>query len=226
LERAGEVIQAAGVSFTPVARRGDFIDEMLAQMVQLEHDLVVVGYNVRSFLEKMIWGSLAARIAHELPAPVLIVRDRRDTIKHVLIGISGGGFTDDCADWGGTIAAAFRARVTLVHATQAPALMYAGLEEVAETLAELLQTDTAEAKAIKRAVTCLNELGIEANVDLVHGLAERELLRKMQDHDIDLLVVGSYWAAPPMQRAVLRNITEKLLLYTRRPVLVVRPVAK
>ncbi len=224
--KATGIIKASGVKFNIIGRGGQLVDEMLAQMLEIEYDLVVVGYHGRSFLEKAFMGSLAARIAHEVPASVLIVRGRRDWINHVLIGISGGGFTQECADWGGRIAAAFGARVTLLHASQAPPLMYAGFEEVTETLAEFLQTDTLESQALKRAVSDLKSLGVQTFVELVRGLPERELLRLAQDRDVDLLVIGSAWAAQPMPRLFLRNITEQVLLNTQRPVLVVRPASK
>jgi nucleotide-binding universal stress UspA family protein len=197
---------------------------MLAQLLQRDYELVVVGYQARSFLEKAIWGSLAARIAHELPLSVLIVRGRRDRINRVLIGISGGGFTNECVAWGGRIAAAFGADVTLVHASPAPPLMYGGLDEVVETLTELLQTSTPEAEAIKQAVAVLNRLGVQTDVELTRGLADRELLRKAQELDVDLLVIGSSWAAQPVHRFFVRNVTEQVLLNTQRPVLVVRPI--
>jgi nucleotide-binding universal stress UspA family protein len=214
LERAIQVMQKTGAAFTPVGRRGRLVEEMLAQMLQVEYDLVIVGYYARGFWEKILWGSLAARITHELPVSVLIVRDRRDTINRVLIGISGGGFTEECTDWGGRIV------------RPAPPLMYTGLEEVTETLAEFLQADTFHAQALREAVARLTGMRVEAEVELTHGLAERELLRVAQDQDVDLLVIGSAWAVQPMQRLLLRNITEKVLLNTRRPVLVVRPGAE
>jgi nucleotide-binding universal stress UspA family protein len=223
LGRAAEAIEETGISFTDVARRGHLIDELLAQMLAVDYDLVIVGYQTRGRLDRMLWGSLAARIVHELPTSVLIVRDWREAINHILIGISGGGFTAECANWGGRIAAAFNARVTVLHASQAPALMYAGLEEVAESLQEFLQTDTLEARALRGAIDRLNALGVKVDVELIHGLPEREILRLTQSKDIDLLVVGSSWAANPMHRTLLKNVAEKVLLRTRRPVLVVRP---
>lgn len=224
LKQATQVVQKSGAAFMSIGRKGRLIEQMLTQMLVIEYDLVVVGYYARSFLEKVVWGSLATRIAHELPVSVLIVRDQRETINHVLIGISGGGFTQDCSEWGGQIAAAFDARVTLLHVSQSPPLMYAGLKEVAETLPEFLHADTPDAQAIKQAITCLIGIGVQAAVELRHGLPERELLRLAQERDVDLLVIGSAWAVQPLQRAMLRNITEKVLLNTRRPVLVVRPI--
>lgn len=223
MEQVNRVMQKAVGEFELIGRRGQMTEQMLAQMLQQDYDLVIVGYHSRSFLEKAIWGSLAARIAHELPLSVLIVRGRRDWISHVLVGISGRGFTNECVDWGGRIAVAFGGCVTLLHASATPPLMYGGLEEVVETLSEFLETDTAEAQALKRAVAQLGDLGVETDVELTHGLAERELLRVAQNRDVDLLVIGSSWAAEPVHRFFVRNVTEQILLNTVRPVLVVRP---
>ena len=223
LKRTTQAMQKSGAAFTLVGRRGQLLEEMLAQMLHVEHDLVIIGYDARGFLERVLWGSLATRIAHELPVSVMIVRDQRDTINNVLIGVSGGGFTKECSDWGGRIATAFDARVTLLHVSPTPPLMYAGLEEVAETLTEFLQANTLDTQAIKQAASYLTEMGVPANVELAHGQPEQELLRVAHDQDVDLLVIGSFWAAQPVQRLLLRNITGKVLLNTQRPVLVVRP---
>jgi nucleotide-binding universal stress UspA family protein len=225
LDLASDLISTQDQGFTPIGRRGNLVDEILAQMRAVEYDVAFVGYQPRPFLQKVFRGSLASRIANEVPTSVMILRDERERIEHILVGISGGGFTKDCARWAGKIAAAFGAHVTLAHASQTPALMYGGLEEVKETLEEFLQTDTAQSKALRQAVARLREVDVETEVELVHGLPERELLRMMQDRDADLLIVGSSWAAPPVQRTFLRNITEQVLLFTRRPVLVVRPSA-
>lgn len=223
VERAVDVLEKSGVDFEAIGYRGKLVEQMLAQMAKKDYDLAVVGYDARSFLEKALWGSLAARIAHELPVSVLVVRGRRDWINHVLIGISGSGFTDECVEWGGRIALAFGAPVTLLHVSPAPPLMYAGLEEVVETLPEFLRTHTPEAQAVRQASAYLTKLGVQTDVELAYGLPERELLRIAQNRDVDVLVVGSTWAAQPVQRLFSRNISEQILLNTQRPVLVVRP---
>lgn len=223
LERAVDGLKKSAADFETIGHRGKLKEQMLAQMAEKEYDLVVVGYDARSFLEKALWGSLAARIAQELPVSVLIVRCHRDWINHVLIGISGSGFTDECVKWGGRIAVAFDAPVTLLHVSPSPPLMYAGLDEVVETLPEFLQTHTPESQSVRQASAYLTDLGVQTDVELAHGLPERELLRMAQNRDVDVLVIGSTWAAQPFRRLLSRNISEKVLLNTQRPVLVVRP---
>jgi len=222
-EKVTSALRDSGVVFSFAEQHGKLIDATLAQLARQKFDLVVFGYQARTFLERALWGSLAARIVHELPLSALIVRGDCESINRVLVGISGGGFTDACVSWGGRIALAFDARVVLMHVSPPPPLMYGGFEEVVEDLTELLQTDTVQARAIKRAVSHLTELGVKTDVELVHGLAEREILRYAAELDVDLIVIGSAWAAQPVSRFFMRNITEQIVLKAQRPVLVVRP---
>lgn len=222
-ERSVTALQESAVEFSLVESRAELVDATLAQLVKQEYDLGVVGYSARTFLERALMGSLAARIAHEFPLPVMIVRGENAEIDRVLIGISGGGFTDACVKWGGRIASVFETSVVLLHVGPSPPLMYGGFDEVVEDLPELLQTDTPEARAIKRAASILTELGVEFEVELVRGLAEREILRYAQELNCGLIVVGSAWAAQPVRRFFMRNVTEQVVLKAQRPVLVVRP---
>ena len=70
------------------------------------------------------------------------------------------------------------------------------------------------------------EEGVQANLRLARGVPELELLRVAYDQDVDLLITGSSWAAQPLPLLLLRNITEKVLRNTRRPVLGIRPIGK
>jgi nucleotide-binding universal stress UspA family protein len=100
--------------------------------------------------------------------------------------------------------------------------MYAGLEDVVETLPEFLQTDTPDAHALRQAIAHLIGMGVQADIHLVHGTPEHELLRAARNQDVGLLVIGSAWAAQPVSRLLLRNMTKQVLLNTHQPVLVIR----
>ncbi len=187
------------------------------------YDLVVVGYRRRKGWEKALGGSVAAKVANKATTSVLIVRRGRPDIRKILVGIGGNGFTAEMARWSTLIATAVGAQVTLLHVDAAPPLMYAGLEEVHQTLVEFLETDTPAARALRQAAGTLSRAGVSAEIKLVHGVADRELLRTAQEGDYDLIVLGSAWAQPPISRVMLPNVTRAILLNTRRPVLVVFP---
>lgn len=223
LAEAVRLLNAYGVTPKTLIRQGPAIDHFLKETQTYAYDLIVVGYRKRSALEKALNGCVAARVAHRSTTSILIVREGRRQIRKLLVGIGGSGFTTELAQWAARIAGAVGAQVTLIHVEATPPLMYAGLEEVHQTLSELMETDTQSAHALQQAVAIMNHAGVPADIKLAHGVAERELLRTAQDGDYDLIIVGSSWARPTLDRVLLSNVTQDVLLQTRRPVLVVYP---
>ncbi len=221
-----EVLETFGITPTSLVGIGPPVKLFVRQVQRKGYDLVVIGYRKRSAMEKALRGCVAAQVAHQATTSVLIVRDGRPDIRRLLLGIGGNGFTAEIAEWGAQIASAVGARATLIHVELSPPLMYGGLEEVHQTLAEILETDTPAARALRLAAATMDRAGVQADIKLAYGAADRELLRTAQDGDYDLLVIGSAWARPSINRLVLKNITRNILLQTRRPVLVVYPLPR
>lgn len=226
LNMAEEIVRAFGISPRTLVAIGPSVKQFIEQVKREGYDLVVIGYRKRSAMEKALKGCVAAQVVHQATTSVLVVRQGRQDIRRILLGIGGSGFTTEITDWGTRIAAALGAHVTLMHVEPAPPLMYSGLEEVHETLPGFLETDTPTARSIRQAAAALEETGVSAEIKLAFGVTDRELLRTAQDGDYDLLILGSAWARPPIDRVVLENITKNILLKTQRPVLVVYPVKK
>lgn len=223
LNKAEEIVRAFGITPKTLVAIGPSVKQFIEQVQREGYDLVVIGYRRRSAMEKALKGCVAAQVVHQATTSVLVVRQGRQDIRRLLLGIGGNGFTTEITDWGARIAVALGAQVTLIHVESAPPLMYSGLEEVHQTLAEFLETDTPAARAIRQAAAALQETRVQAEIKLAYGVTDRELLRTAQEGDYDLLILGSAWARPPLDRVVLENITRNILLKTRRPVLVVYP---
>ena len=223
LNKAEEIVRAFGITPKTLVAIGPSVMQFIEQVQREGYDLVVIGYRRRSAMEKALKGCVAAQVVHQATTSVLVVRQGRQDIRRLLLGIGGNGFTTEITDWGARIAVALGAQVTLIHVESAPPLMYSGLEEVHQTLAEFLETDTPAARAIRQAAAALQETRVQAEIKLAYGVTDRELLRTAQEGDYDLLILGSAWARPPLDRVVLENITRNILLKTRRPVLVVYP---
>jgi nucleotide-binding universal stress UspA family protein len=221
-----EMLKTFGISPTSLVGIGPPVKLFVQQVQRKGYDLVVIGYRKRSAMEKALSGCVAAQVAHQAMTSVLIVRDGRPDIRRLLLGIGGNGFTTEIAEWGAQIASAVGATATLIHVELSPPLMYGGLEEVHQTLTEILETDTPAARALRQAAATMDRAGVQADIKLAYGAADRELLRTAQDGDYDLLIIGSAWARPSINRLVLKNITRNILLKTRRPVLVVYPLPR
>jgi nucleotide-binding universal stress UspA family protein len=102
--------------------------------------------------------------------------------------------------------------------------MYAGLEEMEETLPELLQTDTEQARELKWAVGVLEDECEEVEIKLRQGVAADEILDEGGAGDYDLIVLGSSRSARGIFRVLLGDLTQTVVNRAQRPVLVVRSV--
>jgi nucleotide-binding universal stress UspA family protein len=223
LNKAKDIVSAFGVVPRTLVGIGPPVKEFIQQVQREGYDLIVIGYRKRSAMEKALRGCVAAQVVHQATTSVLIVREGRPDIRKLLLGIGGDGFTTEITEWGAAIAAAVGAQATLIHVESAPPLMYSGLDQVHQTLSEFLETDTASARALRQAAAIMEKAGVQAEIKMAYGVTDRELLRTAQEGDYDLVVVGSAWARPPIERIVLENITQNILLQTQRPVLVVYP---
>jgi nucleotide-binding universal stress UspA family protein len=223
MDEAVRVLAPFQIDPATLVSMGRAADEFVAQAKRAAYDVVVVGYRRRRAVEKAVIGSVATRVAQQARTSVLIVRRGRPDIRRILVGVGGNGFTDDLVKWAAVIGAAVGAQVTLLHVESAPPLMYAGFEEVHQTLPEFLESGTPVAEALRRAAARLRLAGIQAEIKLAHGVTDREVLRTAQEGDFDLLIVGSSWAGPSLSRVALPNVTREVLLNTARPVLVVYP---
>jgi len=153
---------------------------------------------------------------------VLVVRHPTQQLKRLLICTAGQQASATTVDAGARLAQATGARVTLLHVTAAVPSMYAGLTHIAESLPELLQTDTPVARNLRQQASQLEALGIDAQVELRHGVPAREILRTFDLCDFDLLVLGAS-DTRRRKRLLLDEVSLQVTTHAPRPVLLVRP---
>jgi nucleotide-binding universal stress UspA family protein len=77
LEAEQERVRAAGISCEKASLTGRPAPEILAHAKKTAADMIVMGTHGRSGLEHAILGSVAERVVHHAPCPVLVVPARR-----------------------------------------------------------------------------------------------------------------------------------------------------
>jgi len=112
----------------------------------------------------------------------------------------------------------------VLHVVDAMPSMYAGLEKMEETLAELLQSATERSKELTWAAQVIKSECEISELKLRRGIVADEILRESLEGDHDLIVVGSPMAAGGLVRALLGNVTREIVSRAQCPVLVVRPL--
>jgi nucleotide-binding universal stress UspA family protein len=142
----------------------------------------------------------------------------------VLICASGAEHGHLAVWAGASLACGAEARATVLHVLDAMPAMYTGLEQMEETLAEFLQSDTDKARELKWAAQVVRAECEISEVKLRRGIVADEILREGQVGDYDVIVLGSPRQSGGLVRILMGDVAREVITRAQRPVLVVRPM--
>ena len=196
------------------------VDELEATL----YDLVALGALGGKRSHHSFLSSVALRIVERAQTSVLVVKGDRPTLSRVLICASGTEHGHLSVWAGAALACGAGARATVLHVLDAMPAMYAGLEQMEETLTELLHSDTEMARELKWAAQVVKAECELSELKLRRGIAVEEIMSEARGGDYDVIVLGSSAAAPGLVRALMGDLTRDVVTRAQRPVLVVRPM--
>jgi nucleotide-binding universal stress UspA family protein len=188
-------------------------------------DLAVYASRGRRGLKKMILGSVAAKLALEMPCSVLVIRQIPKSIKKMLIASTLSAEHHQPVREGMRLAALTGASITLLHVMSQIPLAdqeYAGqLELKAE---EAIAQHTREGLRFEKMLEYAVEFGVEVNLLIRYGLVEDEIINEVGTGDYDLLVMGAHRATVGhgWENLLIEDVASTVLIDTRCPVLIVR----
>ena len=99
--------------------------------------------------------------------------------------------------------------------------MYTGLDQMGETLSDLLQTNTPTAQHLRDCASLLESEQIDAEIELRHGTPTQEILRDIERNKYDLLIIGAA-KRNSINRVLVDDVSIQLASKAPLPVLVVR----
>ncbi len=202
--------------------RGDLVTGFVSETRERNYDLVVMGKprGVRfawSPLRRTPWSVIRRSVVS-----ILVVGQMRQSLKSVLICTGGSKVAEPVIESGARLAYAAKARVTLLHVATTVPSMYTGLEEIEETLPELLQTDTPIARHLREGAEILARHHPEGNLELRHGIVSDEILRNAQRNDCDLVVVGWPGRSSRIKSLFLGDVIWGVIEHLSCPILLVK----
>src|SRR5512135_3307847 len=142
--------------------------------------------------------------------------------KKILVPLDGGELSERAIQQAEEIGQCTKAEVILFQVVQNPirsAPIAAGQTEV--TKASKNVTDKAGAYLEKMA-SPLKAKGIKVRCDIEIGEPTTRILGKAHNEDVDLIVMSTHYEGE-VHKLVTGSIAEKVLLGTKRPVLLVKP---
>jgi nucleotide-binding universal stress UspA family protein len=220
-EQTCDRLSADGIE-TRAAVRTDVPHRAILQYVdQQDIDLVVMGTHGRTGVERFVLGSVTEKVVRLSDAPVLTVKADDDggvsfPYDDVLVPTDGSEGAEAAVEPALTVADTYDARV---HALSVIDTASVGLDVRSELLADQLEA------AARDAVDVVAERAGARSLDSVtsvgFGSPYREILSYVDDHDVDLVVMGTHGRSG-IERYLLGSVAEKTVRTSPVPVLTVR----
>lgn len=175
-ERTRSRLTARGVGTAVDIAQGPVADAIEAAALRHAADLVVIGSRGLGALAGTILGSVARQLARHASLPLLVVRERREAPRRIILAVDGSAES-------GT-AVALLARMPLPTAAQVTLMRVVGSQADADAIT----------RVIDRAASALEILAVDREVT-TRGHAAEEILGRARDGGADLIVLGSHGQA-------------------------------
>jgi universal stress protein E len=203
--------------------------ELVREVLRDRHDLLLIGTRDRHGLERMLFGSTAVKVVRRCPCPVWVAKpDGQSSPLKILVASGLDPVAEEGLRLAAELARAAPAEIHLLHAVDFPLDRHwtTGLPDAKEqayrrrvrehAVKELEgQIDRAGARSLSPPVQMhlVDEGGV---------LPDEEILKFIQENNIDLLVMGTI-ARGGMAGVMIGNTAERLLPEISCSLLAVKP---
>jgi nucleotide-binding universal stress UspA family protein len=223
LSKVADELATAGLQVQVSVEVGNAENIVMADMEQTTYDLVAIGALGGKRSRRNFFETVAMRIIEQAQSSLLVVKGKPGGLARILICASGTEQGHLPVWVGAALACGAGARATVLHVADALPGMYAGLEQMKETLAEILGTDTEVARELKWAAQVVKAECEISELKLRRGIVADEILQESEDGSFDLIVLGSSRSAGGFVRVLMGDVTREIVHRAQVPVLVVRP---
>ena len=221
---------SSNVELEVVAESGSAVSLIVDRAVAWPADLVVIGTHGFSGFDRLLLGSVAERVMHRAPCPVLTVPPAAHAvspapiaIRRILCPVDFAPSSQVAVGFALDLARQVGAAVTLIHVVEWPddgePRAYAHFS-VPEYLLQLM----ADARARLQMLAPQREGGQSVAHVVVTGRPKSQILSHAADEGADLIVMGAQ-GREGIGLALLGSTTERVVRDAVCPVLTVRGVA-
>jgi len=216
LRKAQELAEKQRALIKTVCEEGE-PHERIIDLAQAENcDLIVIGRRGLKRLERVLVGSVTARVIGYSPIDVLVVtRDTNVGFKKVLIATDGSRYSELAKKRAIDFAGSYGGDLVAVSAVDVPSELYA---ESPKTVEELVKKARSYVEAIKNEA---GQTGIKTEVIVREGEAYRVITDTARETGANIIVMGSH-GRTGLKRLLMGSVTEKVIGHTPCPVLVVK----
>lgn len=175
-ERARARLSARGVAAAVDVAQGPVAEAIEAATIRHAAELIVIGSRGLGAFTGRVLGSVARQLARHASLPMLVVRERREAPRRIILAVDGSSESG--------AAVALLARLPLATAAQITLMRVVGSPADADAVT----------RVIDRAARALDVLSVDREI-ATRGHAAEEILGRARREGADLIVLGSHGQA-------------------------------
>lgn len=203
--------------------------EMIREVLRSGHQIVIVGTREHWRPQQLLFGSMAMKLLRKCPCPVWVTRPPQNGPPEQRTVLVADDFTDvgqRALHLAVSAAQMMQARLLALHAvehTLAPMLYRSGIpDEELDAYRHKCRTDAEQELRERLAITDYRAVEAGTQVQITFGPADTVIEEAIEEHDADLLVMGTLGLGG-IPGLLLGNTAERLLPLVRCSVLAIKP---
>jgi len=217
LSISNDIAKAEGALIKTVCEEGE-AHERIIDLAEAENcDLIIMGRRGLRRLERVLVGSVTARVIGYSHKDVLVVP--RDTVvgwQKILVATDGSRYSKDATERAIDFAKSYGGELKVISVVDVPAEFYGEAPDAVESLINKAKGFVEDVK--KQAETA----GIRTETFVREGEAFQAITNLAGDQNVNTIIMGSH-GRTGLKRLLMGSVTEKVIGHAPCPVLVVRP---
>jgi nucleotide-binding universal stress UspA family protein len=216
LANAVSMANEAKIMIRTVCEEGE-THERIVDLADAENfDLIVMGRRGQKRLEKVLVGSVTARVIGYSHKDVLVVpMGTYVGWKKILVATDGSRFSEAAAAKAIDFAKAYGGQLMIVSVVDVPAEFYGEAPETCDNL-------VAQAKGFVEKIAQQAEAsGVKTQVMVKEAETWKSIVDLAEEHKADTIIMGSH-GRTGLKRLLMGSVTEKVIGHAPCPVLVIK----
>ncbi|MDI6727944.1 MAG: universal stress protein [Thermodesulfovibrionales bacterium] len=216
LHKADELARAEGALIKTVCEEGEAYERIIDLAEAENCELIVMGRRGLSRLERVLVGSVTARVIGHSPIDVLVVPLTAEIgWNKILLATDGSRYSKAAAERAIDFAGEYGGELRVVSVVDVPAEFYG---EAPDAVEDLINKAKGYAEDVKRQA---ESAGIKAETFVREGETYKAILDLAKEQNVNAIVMGSH-GRTGLKRLLMGSVTEKVIGYASCPVLVVK----
>ena len=216
LHKAEELAKAEGALIKTVCEEGEAYERIIDLAEAENCELIVMGRRGMSRLERVLVGSVTARVIGHSHIDVLVVPSTTEIgWKKILLATDGSKYSKAAAERAIDFAGEYGGELRAVSVVDVPAEFYG---EAPDAVEDLINKAKGYVEDVKRQAEAA---GIKAETFVREREAYKAILDLAKELNVNTIVMGSH-GRTGLKRLLMGSVTEKVIGYASCPVLVVK----